>query len=228
VLLHGRKQFRLFAPSDHLNLAVAGSIEIVHENGLISYTNNPTRSNGVPLFCAADQDSERSNDEESSDEGAILGKGFDYKSSDDDDDESTEPVCAGSDVFEDQNNDDFEKVTKDHNREVQNGDNTLPDHFSYIDPSMQYDMIIDTFPCYRRARECIAQLDEGQCLYLPASWFHCVTSLGQNKQHGVDARHESIHIPSSVHVALNYWFYPPDNLRNFANPYSEVRLTKPH
>lgn len=47
-------------------------------------------------------------------------------------------------------------------------------------------------------------------LYLPAGWFHCVTSQS---------------LPGDrSHMALNYWFHPPDNcesdLAGFAHPYS--------
>ena len=45
-------------------------------------------------------------------------------------------------------------------------------------------------------------------LYLPAGWFHEVTSYGQQ------------------HVALSYWMHPPDNLKpgpdGFQNPYTGV------
>jgi hypothetical protein len=41
-------------------------------------------------------------------------------------------------------------------------------------------------------------LEPGQCLYLPASWFHEVTSFGSSG--------------TCMHVAVNYWFHPPDRL----------------
>ena len=44
----------------------------------------------------------------------------------------------------------------------------------------------------------------GEVLYLPAGWFHEVTSLN-----GDDDVHSDT---PSVHMALNYWFHPPDNL----------------
>ena len=44
----------------------------------------------------------------------------------------------------------------------------------------------------------LRRLHAGQMLYLPAGWFHCVTS-----QSSQDDR---------LHLALNYWFHPPDNL----------------
>ena len=51
----------------------------------------------------------------------------------------------------------------------------------------------------------------GQMLYLPAGWFHEVTSFSEGPLH-------------STHLALNYWLHPPDNLdpgpAGFARPYS--------
>ena len=47
-------------------------------------------------------------------------------------------------------------------------------------------------------------------LYLPAGWFHEVTSFSDKG--------------SSMHLALNYWFHPPDNLQpglaGFDRPYT--------
>ena len=47
-------------------------------------------------------------------------------------------------------------------------------------------------------------------LYLPAGWFHEVTSFSDQD--------------SSMHLALNYWFHPPDNLQpgpgGFDRPYT--------
>ena len=40
-------------------------------------------------------------------------------------------------------------------------------------------------------------LEEGDLLYLPAGWFHEVTSFGDEDK-------------NNIHVAVNYWFVPPD------------------
>ena len=49
----------------------------------------------------------------------------------------------------------------------------------------------------------------GQMLYLPAGWFHEVTSFSSKE--------------SSTHLAINYWFHPPDNLQA-----GEAGFTKPY
>jgi hypothetical protein len=50
-----------------------------------------------------------------------------------------------------------------------------------------------------------AEIEAGDMLYLPAGWFHEVTSYSTKL--------------GEWHLALNYWFHPPDNLENFDQPY---------
>ncbi|KAI0632596.1 cupin-like domain-containing protein [Trametes polyzona] len=52
----------------------------------------------------------------------------------------------------------------------------------------------------------VVELSEGEMLYLPASWWHEVTSTSTG----------------DVHMAFNYWFYPPDALDNYAAPYRDT------
>jgi len=49
------------------------------------------------------------------------------------------------------------------------------------------------------------ELHEGDALYLPASWFHEVTSFSAAK---------------SGHLAFNYWFHPP-TAATFNAPYED-------
>ncbi|KAI9060374.1 Clavaminate synthase-like protein [Trametes sanguinea] len=58
----------------------------------------------------------------------------------------------------------------------------------------------------------VVELSEGEMLYLPASWWHEVTStsVGDSKD------------GNDVHMAFNYWFYPPDALDNFESPYRDT------
>lgn len=50
-------------------------------------------------------------------------------------------------------------------------------------------------------------LEDGDLLYLPAGWFHEVTSFGDAKK-------------NNTHVAVNYWFVPPDGV-SITRPYSD-------
>ena len=60
---------------------------------------------------------------------------------------------------------------------------------------------------------------EGDILYLPASWFHEVVSIGRpSSSTGEDDSRKGG--GEGGHMALNYWFHPPDALDNCRNPYS--------
>ncbi|KZT66209.1 Clavaminate synthase-like protein [Daedalea quercina L-15889] len=52
----------------------------------------------------------------------------------------------------------------------------------------------------------VVELSAGQMLYLPASWWHEVTSSSDGE--------------ADVHMALNWWFYPPD-ADSFEEPYDD-------
>ena len=50
------------------------------------------------------------------------------------------------------------------------------------------------------------ELEKGDLLYLPAGWFHNVTSKGNPAADG-------------IHMAMNYWMHPPDTDGTFEKPY---------
>ena len=96
-----------------------------------------------------------------------------------------------------------------------------PNHFSRIgnpaDPTTA-----TKFPKFvERSPECVVVvLKAGQSLYLPAGWFHSVTSMGSDDADEDDGSSDGIH------MAINYWYHPPDNLDNFENPYQHDDLAK--
>ena len=55
----------------------------------------------------------------------------------------------------------------------------------------------------------VVEINPGEMLYLPASWWHEVTSSSPDNSR------------SNVHMAFNYWFYPPDGLKGFDEPYQD-------
>jgi len=81
------------------------------------------------------------------------------------------------------------------------------------------------------------ELRAGQCLYLPAGWFHEVVSFndeeGRGEACGADAaatkaaaaaasgEAAAVAGLSRAHIALNYWFYPPASTGTFAQPYAD-------
>ncbi len=56
----------------------------------------------------------------------------------------------------------------------------------------------------------VVTLEAGEMLYLPSSWWHEVTSSS-----GADDS-------ESIHMAFNYWFYPPNQLHDFDEPYEDT------
>lgn len=76
-----------------------------------------------------------------------------------------------------------------------------PLSFSAVDLSLPDRTLRSRFPRFPGASAALeVTLSAGQALYLPAGWFHEVTSTGDDK--------------GGLHMALNYWLYPPDALRD--------------
>jgi hypothetical protein len=211
LLMAGRKQFRLYAPAEAEKMSLYGSIQRIHHNGLISYESNPSRADGAPLVEEGkedddddgDSDDDDDNDDDSEEE-VVLGKGFDYQS--DSDEEGDEAAFCGQEV------DDYDDLVAAEDEASAGGDPKTatdhnpghPDHFSSIDPTNS--KLSEQYPDFESCQECIVDLDAGQCLYLPAGWFHFVTSSCESK---------------NPHLALNYWYHPPDQLDRFGVPYTE-------
>lgn len=79
----------------------------------------------------------------------------------------------------------------------------LPKNFSRIDTSLPTELLQASFPLYLEAKKhaITVTIKAGEMLYIPCGWFHEVQSLG-----------------GGGHIALNYWFHPPDN-NKFEQPY---------
>ncbi|KAG8942746.1 hypothetical protein FRC04_003516 [Tulasnella sp. 424] len=58
----------------------------------------------------------------------------------------------------------------------------------------------------------VVNLKAGEMLYLPASWWHEVTSSSSS--------------PSDIHMAFNYWFHPPNATDRFMLPYKDSSVWK--
>ena len=233
LLLRGRKRFRLFSPDCAPQLATYGTIDRIHSNGRVSYVGNETRADGVPLESLRESPSEEEDDEDEEEEELVLGKGFDYVSDDSD----------GDDFDEDNQKDDFDEIMglEDTNNESGKGggddkknDKTAssltsttkddndeqdehPDSFSRINPCRtDRDALTKEFPSLASCKEVTVEIQAGQMLYLPAGWFHEVTSYS-NKNESANEE-DSL---ADCHMALNYWYHPPDAPNNYKNPYKD-------
>jgi hypothetical protein len=91
---------------------------------------------------------------------------------------------------------------------------TYPVSFSQVDTFRLRDgeqarrELHEEFPKFSQAKVAFCELEAGDMLFLPASWFHEVESFGSALGNG--------------HLALNYWYQPPDQLtpEHFTSPYS--------
>jgi hypothetical protein len=219
LLLRGRKRFRLYSPDCAMNMYTYGKIDVIHRNGFISYVGSETRADGVPL---GDDDYVNSNvedtDDEEDEEEVVLGKGYDYKS--DDDEGGGSDVFSGEDGVDDFDEimgvgDDDEPITDVRVPESGNG-SRRPNSFSGIDLAKED---LADYPLFSSCKECIVELKAGQTLYLPAGWFHEVTSFGDEDVSASPREQLRLVDCNELHMAVNYWFHPPDALTNFEEPY---------
>jgi hypothetical protein len=90
-------------------------------------------------------------------------------------------------------------------------DKTVKDplNFSLVDTALDEKSMQEMFPRFERAIKATIEIssEKQEIAYIPASWFHEVTSFGgKNEKMG-------------RHTALNYWFHPQDGT-SFDSPYS--------
>jgi hypothetical protein len=283
VLMAGRKQFRLYAPSDAPYILLPSPLPQhkwhIHTNGLISYHDNPSRADGIPIQQQPQSgdgggttnhgnhhqgqgsrrehggggkgadgrkpEQQHSNggdaldggdDTEDEEEAPFtIGKGFDYQSScDDDEEENPGDLDSNRDDFDDddathQGADADEETADDHDSDDEDDPQqrqpspNLPPNFSSIDPALPLEVNRSKYPHFaQHARECLVNLTPGEILYLPASWFHCVTSSSSSSPcgttTGTSTKEEE---DGGLHIAINYWYYPPDNLVDYERPYHD-------
>lgn len=94
------------------------------------------------------------------------------------------------------------------------GEQSAPDHFSKIDlKNLKGSDIERKFPSFLNAKRMVCQVQEGQMLFLPASWFHNVTSYNREVEGAKDAKDNH-----QCHIAFNYWTHPPSGVK-FEKPY---------
>ena len=240
ILLRGKKRFTLFAPSDAPNLYCHGDIDQIHPNGFIQYKDHPlSNSDGsLPSFINQFYTSQMEEKIDSAERELIKLK---EKLSENENDQNlvekiaqlnsqlTEYEEKLEDLLDhqipDDNNDDFdddfvddfdEDEDKINDKKVEKGP---PSHFSKIDnlslhsPSSNSN---SSFPLLEKCKRAICTINQGQMLYLPAGWFHEVTSFGsidQSEDHDIGKG------KGGAHLAFNYWVYPPNKLDKFEEPY---------
>lgn len=198
ILLHGSKTFRLFSPDCAPHMKTYGEIHRIHPNGLISYVGSETRPDGLPVEQATDDHDDTDDEQHDTDEEVLYGKGFGEESvSDTDGDEDNNVSGKGA-------RDDFDEMC---GQADDSESERKPNNFSRIDlRGRSLDELRKEHEEFLCVNETVVHLKAGQSLYLPAGWFHEVTSQS-SKEH--------------YHMALNYWFHPPDKMDDFSCPYTD-------
>jgi hypothetical protein len=244
IVLKGKKRFRLFSPMDSEMMYTRGKLLEVHANGRINYEGEETTAYGADIksdaAAIAAHEKEKAEEmlakaeqevangvkgaqerlelaEEAMD--AALEALLDAEADDEDGDENDEEDGTGlfggnSHKIEDNQDEEDDKACEDSKQSSDDNaprrlvDKTVknPNNFSRVDYSLLDDseQLKRLYPKMLNAKAAFCDIKEGQCLYLPASWFHEVKSFGGK----------------GGHLAMNYWFHPPDATDNFDRPYT--------
>lgn len=231
LLLRGRKRFRLYSPADAENMYTVGTLAKVHPNGRINYEGFLTREDGTEeaahaamLAQDAQEKAERELEEAEKDlENNVPGAQERVRKAEEALDAAMELAleAEAGDEFYDDFNDSDEDINEDE-EETENrvkrqkiGHNDdcvdpckVPINFSQVKNPESANSAM--FPNFYNATPCFAEVKAGDMLFLPAGWFHEVTSFRDD---------------GGSHFALNYWMHPPNapsGGATFEKPYTSA------
>lgn len=246
-----------------------GKLDTLHDNGLISYTDGPVRSDGLPIRVAlktrvkaieqkleaipkgkvkARQDTKerkalmKAHDEALDELAQYTLEGEDGVDDEDEVDDFDALMAgleddAGDDIgniggsfgnsLEDEDEESDEEVEEPNLASLEDEEerkSAEPPSFSRIPTAIVHQHLNlpttaiapstlskEDFPSLQKtSAPFVVTLEAGEMLYLPASWWHEVTSSS-----GVDDS-------EPIHMAFNYWFYPPNQLHDFDEPYEDT------
>ncbi|KAI9339665.1 cupin-like domain-containing protein [Obelidium mucronatum] len=250
ILVQGSKRITLIPPSAAPDLDLVGhaDLQVVHENGLISYDWSVGSDGSFAADVARWQFKTAIKEMREGLKEAEEGKEVDLEElrkavveakeqlelaeeeeqdvadaleedeeDDDNDDDDEEPLFKDLPI-DDEDGDiemDVDKLQDDYDEEEDNDEDVDEDEppfsFSRIDPDVLHSAdATKTYPNLKNVTKITFDLKEGEMLYLPASWFHEVRSSPSPNSKTV-----------GPHLALNYWFHPPNALNpdDFENPY---------
>jgi len=209
VLLRGSKQFRLYSPADTSKMYTQGQVVKVHPNGRINYIGFETQADGSETGSLESLQLElrklKAEKELQAAELAVANKelGSAVKLSN-----AEKEMEAVMDLLISDEVDDYydDSAESDDNEPMKkklkcNDPTIVPLNFSRVS---NFENPGKEFPEFSRAVGEIVTLHAGEMLYLPAGWFHEVTSKNSDGSHG--------------HMAFNYWMHPGDS-SEFNTPY---------
>lgn len=230
ILLKGRKRFVLYPPKCAKHLRPYGNVEKVYKNGLIVYEGmpSPIRQDGLSELDALKykvkalerlkkeaRGKERKKLEQEYEEAveAMMEAAMDGEMDDIDGEDDFDGLDDDESSVHSQDN---EKPRKRARLDaVESDERTEPDSFSRIPADQLHTYLgLSSSPVSVTAENkaaleaagqpLIVELKAGDALYLPASWWHEVTSFGSDDDNKAGR---------NVHMAFNYWFHPPDNIK---------------
>ena len=193
ILVSGRKRFTIFPPSSGPSLATVGTIRTIYDTGVIDYEHDEK----APFWRHI------------RDDGALETEVLRWKS------DRNEPIDETVILQEEER---LQQASSP-DTALQNSPASAPPSFSTIPPALLHADELDeknqklvaafaskTYPELLAVPRYTVWLQKGEMLYLPAGWFHEVTSFGDNE--------------NDIHIAINYWFAPP-NAPSFDSPYKD-------
>lgn len=222
VLLYGRKKFRLFPPSALAQMYVNGQVKAIHPNGRVVFESQgdvlPDGSEAKEVKAwNIKRDAEK--ELEAAEAAAARGeKGAKTRlAAAEHALDAVLDAALEDDAFGDF--DDFEAMElNEAGADAQPVPAMAgePDSFSKLDLSLPPAKLRAKFPEFPGVKAALeVDMEAGQSLYLPAGWFHEVTSFSSEDPEAGEP---------GFHLALNYWTHPPDHidstLAGFDQPYT--------
>ena len=241
-LLKGRKRFRLSSYKHAKKLPTVGTLAKVHDNGRIVYAEQePVREDGAPLVAAEllqlsvrlaqiqqdlDDCSCKSKREELENElEDILQRQLELEA--DDEESDFGDGVSGSDESSDEE-EDAEFAGFKFGNENDGDEKPSAGEDSKKPPSKTTgkERVLNfcQFDSIEAERKGIpvqeVELGAGDVLYLPAGWYHEVFSSGSS-YNGKDTDTIADGWHPDVHMALNYWYFPPNSGSTLEKPYHD-------
>ena len=211
ILLNGKKRFTLVPPQFAKCLYTKGKVSKIHTNGLINYSGLSTRVDGAHPNEIAKFKSRMAEQELANAEKELE----DFKNGTGTDESLVAAAEQRLEIAEENLNQVLEDVLSCETDDRFVGHQVIESsHFSDIPITPKGIFCPENrkrFPKTKTIVPIECNICEGQMLYLPASWFHEVTSFAT----------------SSFHMAFNYWFYPPMLDARIEAPYPD-RLWESH
>ena len=222
VLLYGKKRFRLYPPSSLAQMYVNGKVKAIHPNGRVVF-----ESQGDVLPDGSDAHEvdawRKKRNAEKELEAAEIALSRGEKGAKARLAAAERALDAVLDAALDDDAfggfDDFEALEMNEaGVDVQRAMPAMagePDSFSQVDLSLPLAKLRAKFPDFPGVKAALeVDMEAGQSLYLPAGWFHEVTSFSSDDHEAGEP---------GFHLALNYWTHPPDHidpsLAGFEQPY---------